>query len=335
MNENLPEVLNPEILIVEEGESAVRLDVFVAARLKVSRERAKKLLQDATVNGVAVKSSRNMEIGDKVALIIVEEIHETKPETAFLEKRAAESEMPPIIFEDEFVLVINKPRGLVVHEGAGETGSTLVEILRAHGRQLSGVGPTQRAGIVHRLDKDTSGVMAVCKTDAAHWKLAADFAERRVRKEYSAIVCGVPRAPGRVEAPLDRHPKNRKKMAVVASGKMAITEYSVVQSWERFAQLNVNILTGRTHQIRVHLAYLNYPVVGDEVYGGLNRALENMPNDEGREAVQNLNGQALHAANLTFSHPITDEKLIFHAPLPEVMTRVIDALNLPAPIASE
>lgn len=325
MNENPPEVLT-----VQEGEGGVRLDVFIAARLKVSRERAKKLLQDATVNGAVVKSSRSMETGDEVSLIILEEIQETKPETAFLEQRAADSAMPPIVFEDESLIVINKPRGLVVHEGAGETGSTLVEILRAHGRQLSTVGAPARAGIVHRLDKDTSGIMTICKTDAAHWKLASDFAERRVRKEYSAIVCGVPRAPGRVEAPLDRHPKNRKKMAVVASGRMAITEYSVVQSWERFALLNVNILTGRTHQIRVHLAYLNYPVVGDAVYGGLNRALENMPNEEGREATANLNGQALHAANLTFNHPLTDEKMSFHAPLPDVMTRVIDALNLAA-----
>ena len=123
----------------------MRLDVFIAARLKVSRERAKKLLQDATVNSVAVKSSRNMEIGDEVALVVAPEIEKTKPEAAFLEQRAADSAMPPVIFEDEFLLVINKPRGLVVHEGAGETGSTLVEILRAHGRELSGVGPTERA----------------------------------------------------------------------------------------------------------------------------------------------------------------------------------------------
>ena len=319
--------ISPEVLIVEEGEDGVRLDVFIAARLKVSRERAKKLLQDVTVNGASVKSSRFVEIGDEVVLTKIEDAPETKPEPEKLHLRAFESSLPPIIFEDEHLIIINKPRGLVVHEGAGETGSTLVEILRAHGRTLSSVGPSERAGIVHRLDKDTSGVMAVSKTDASHWKLASDFAERRVRKEYSALVCGVPRAPGRVEAPLDRHPKNRKKMAVVASGRMAITEYSVVQSWPRFALLNVNILTGRTHQIRVHLAYLNYPVVGDAVYGGLNRALENMPNDASREATQNLNGQALHAAHLTFQHPITDEKMSFHAPLPEVITRVIDALN--------
>jgi len=321
-----PELL-PEVLIVEEGENGVRLDVFIAARLKVSRERAKKLLQNATVNGAAVKSSRVVEVGDEIGLTHIEAAPERVPETESIQQRAAQSALPPIIFEDENLIIINKPRGLVVHEGAGETGSTLVEILRAHGRTLSSVGPSARAGIVHRLDKDTSGVMAVCKTDAAHWKLASDFAERRVRKEYAALVCGVPRAPGRVEAPLDRHPKNRKKMAVVASGRMAITEYSVVQSWPRFALLNVNILTGRTHQIRVHLAYLNYPVVGDAVYGGLNRALENMPSEEAREAVQSLNGQALHAAHLTFEHPITDEKLSFHAPMPEVITRVIDALN--------
>jgi 23S rRNA pseudouridine1911/1915/1917 synthase len=315
-----------QILIVREDDAGARLDVFIAREKKVSRERAKKLLQDATIGGAPVKSSHVLKAGEEICLNV-------QHRTSNAELPTTKTQLPtpnpqlPIIYEDEHLIVVNKPRGLVVHEGAGEAGSTLVDILRGQGRELSSVGPGERAGIVHRLDKDTSGVMVVCKTDAAHWKLAADFAERRVHKEYAALVCGVPRAPGRVEAPIDRHPKNRVKMAVVASGKMAITEYSVSQSWERFALLKVRIFTGRTHQIRVHLAYINYPVVGDAVYGGLNRALENAPDEAVKSAIANLDGQALHAAHLSFPHPITNEKMSFHAPLPEEMNRIVMTLN--------
>jgi 23S rRNA pseudouridine1911/1915/1917 synthase len=315
-----------QILIARDSDAGMRLDVFIAREKKVSRERAKKLLQNATLGGAPVKSSHVLKAGEEICLNVQHQTPNAEHQTERFHLAPSAFHLP-IIYEDEHLIVVNKPRGLVVHEGAGEAGSTLVDILRGQGRVLSSVGPSERAGIVHRLDKDTSGVMAVCKTDAAHWKLAADFAERRVHKEYSALVCGVPRAPGRVEAPIDRHPKNRVKMAVVASGKMAITEYSASQSWERFALLKVRIFTGRTHQIRVHLAYINYPVVGDAVYGGLNRALENAPDEAVKSAIANLNGQALHAAHLSFSHPITNEEMSFHAPLPEAMDRIVLALN--------
>ena len=314
----------PQILIAGEDDAGKRVDVFIAREKKVSRERAKNLLQNATVGGAPVKSSHVLKVGEKVVLQRAAKVEKREEKISHFPLPAFDI---PVIYEDEHLIVINKPCGLVVHEGAGEVGSTLVDILRGQGTQLSSVGPSERAGIVHRLDKDTSGVMAVCKTDAAHWKLAADFAERRVHKEYSALVCGVPRAPGRVEAPIDRHPKNRVKMAVVASGRMAITEYSVTQKWERFALLKVRILTGRTHQIRVHLAYVNYPVVGDAVYSGHNRALENAPNEDAKNAMENLRGQALHAAHLAFSHPVTNEPMSFHAPLPEEITRIIEALD--------
>jgi 23S rRNA pseudouridine1911/1915/1917 synthase len=318
---------SPQKLVVAEEWAGKRLDVFVAAQREVSRARAQKLLEGATVNEAAAKSSLVLKAGDEV--VIRQEARGERREESLAARRLslASSPLPPIVYEDEHLIIVNKPRGLVVHEGAGEQGSTLVEILRAHGKSLSSVGPPERAGIVHRLDKDTSGVLAVCKTDAAHWKLAADFAERRVTKEYSALVCGVPPAPGRVEAPIARHPVHRKKMAVVASGRPATTEYSVEKSWQKFALLKVKILTGRTHQIRVHLQYVGYPVAGDAVYGGLKRALENAPNEAVKSAIETVHGQALHAAHLSFAHPVTGGVLSFYAPLPEDMNCIIDELN--------
>ena len=307
--------------LVEEAEAGQRLDVFVAARLDVSRGRAQKLLKDTVVNDTPAKSSQALRTGDRVLVIEDEAVI---PEAAAL---SADAELPPILYEDEYLLVLNKPRGLTVHAGAGEPQLTLVDVLRAHGRTLSQVGPPERAGIVHRLDKDTSGIMMVCKTDAAHWKLAKDFEERRVRKDYTALVCGVPPERGRIEAPIFRHPSNRKKMAVVSTGRPAVTEYSVVRKRLKFALLNVNLLTGRTHQIRVHLSYVHHPVVGDELYGGLHRALSSAPNDEVRAAIEALSGQALHAARLGFAHPVTEKSLDFEAPLPNDIQRVLDALS--------
>lgn len=314
-----------QILIAGETDAGLRMDVFIARELSVSRERAKKLLQTATLNGAPAKSSHSLKVGDKVA--VSAEQSSARIQSVTSPKPPASSLSIPIIFEDEHLIIINKPRGLVVHEGAGEQETTLVDWLRGQGKALSSVGPEERAGIVHRLDKDTSGVLAICKTDAAHWQLAKDFAERRVRKEYSALVCSVPRKAGRIEAPIERHPKNRKKMAVIASGRHAITEYIVEKSWLRFALLNVNILTGRTHQIRVHLAYINHPVVGDLVYGGFNRAIDNAPDEKVKATIEDLQGQALHAAHLSFAHPVTQETLSFYAPLPEVFASLVSALD--------
>ena len=314
-----------QVLIASESDAGVRLDVFIARELNVSRERAKKLLQTATLNGAPAKSSHALKMGDKVEVRIEQPAQNVQAPTS--PSSSASSLSIPIIYEDEHLIIINKPRGLVVHEGAGEQETTLVDWLRGQGIALSSVGPQERAGIVHRLDKDTSGVLAVCKTDEAHWQLAKDFAERRVRKEYSALVCSVPRQAGRIEAPIERHPKNRKKMAVIASGRHAITEYTVEKSWLRFALLRVNILTGRTHQIRVHLAYINHPVVGDMVYGGYNRALENAPDEKVKTAIENLQGQALHAAHLSFAHPVTQQVLSFYAPLPTAFSSLVMALD--------
>jgi 23S rRNA pseudouridine1911/1915/1917 synthase len=326
MDRDSTEVSSQKLVVSADG-AGKRFDVFIAAELQVSRARAQKLLEGATVNNVPAKPSLVLKAGDEIVMRREARGEGQEEPSASCLSPLASYLLPPILFEDEHLLIINKPRGLVVHQGAGEQGSTLVDILRAHGKNLSSVGPPERAGIVHRLDKDTSGVLAVCKTDAAHWKLAEAFATRRVTKEYAALVCGVPPAPGRVEAPIARHPVHRKKMAVVASGRPAVTEYSVEKSWPKFALLKVNILTGRTHQIRVHLQYVGYPVVGDAIYGGLKRALENASNEDVVNAINALQGQALHAAHLSFAHPVTGEVLSFHAPLPEDMQRVVDVLN--------
>jgi 23S rRNA pseudouridine1911/1915/1917 synthase len=319
--------VSPLVLEASEADAGIRLDVFLARELKVSRGRAQKLADGALLAGSPLKPSHVLKAGDKVTL-------KAEP-AAVVEAAVLPSEidepLPPIIYEDDYLMVLNKPRGVVVHAGAGEQGATLVEILQSHGRVLSTVGPAERAGIVHRLDKDTSGVIVVCKTDEAHWKLTEAFAARTIKKEYAALVCGVPKSPGRIEAPISRHPVHRKKMAVAPGGRPAVTEYETVKTWQKYALLKINLLTGRTHQIRVHFHYLNHPVVGDDVYGGLKRALENAPSPIAQKAIENLNGQALHAARLEFAHPITGQTVICHAPLPDKIQAIVSALDEEVP----
>jgi 23S rRNA pseudouridine1911/1915/1917 synthase len=316
-------------ITIEEAQAGQRVDAFVAAHLNVSRSRAQKLLEGATLNQTRVKPSHVLKLGD---VLLLPEI-ETTIEEAAAQIASENMPMPELInklvfvYEDEHLMVINKPRGLLVHLGAGERVATLVDFLRQQNKPLSSVGPPERAGIVHRLDKDTSGLIIVCKTDAAHWKLAEDFSNRRLTKNYIALVCGVPPLRGRIEAPIERHATHRKKFAVVPHGKDAITEYNVTQHWRKFALLDVNLLTGRTHQIRVHLNCLNHPIAGDPLYGGEKRALDSAGNDEVRAALQQLDGQALHAAKLAFTHPMSDVPLQFEAPMPDDMQNVIAALN--------
>ncbi len=309
--------------LIETESVGVRLDVFLAAQLNVSRGRAQKLVEAATVNDAPAKSSQLLKTNDRI--FVTESA--APAEIVNPQSSIVNLPLPEVLYEDDDLMVLNKPRGVVIHAGAGETGATLVDILRANSRVLSGVGPAERSGIVHRLDKDTTGVIVVCKTDEAHWKLAADFAERRVQKNYLALVCGVPPKLGRVEAPIFRHPRDRKKMMVMREGRPSVTEYSLVRSWQKYALLDVDLLTGRTHQIRVHLSYINHPVVGDAVYGGYKRALETAPNQDVRTALQGLKGQALHAASLQFTHPITGETMQFEAPLPPDFNRVLEALD--------
>ncbi len=311
----------PQKWEVAPEEIGERLDVVLARRLNVSRAAAKARIENTKVNGVEAKASHSLRAGDII------EVGDAAVVASSEIRIPGSGPLPSFLYEDDDILVLDKPRGLSVHPGAGEETATLVDVLRAHQIPLSTFGGEERAGIVHRLDKDTSGAMIVCKTDAAHEKLADDFKARRVHKTYAALVCGVPVARGRIEAPIARHQRSRQKMAVSTGGKMAITEYCSVREWTKFALLEVRIFTGRTHQIRVHLAHLHHPVVGDERYGGSKRALQSAPSDEVKSALQDLEGQALHAAQLSFEHPISGLPIIAEAPLPPEIERIIAALD--------
>ncbi len=310
---------------VSEENVGMRVDAFLSQTLGVSRSRAQKLLETTTVNGQFVKAKVALKVGDEVIVPPFEADVEAPP-GATPEELGRAPEVP-ILYEDADLLVVIKPRGVTVHVGAGETGATLVDILRAQGKPLSTVGPVGRAGIVHRLDKDTSGVMLVAKTDAAHWNLAAQFEARQIEKHYIAIVNGTPSPRGRIEAAIERSHSNRKKMTVAPGGRPSITEYEVLKSWPKFALLDINLLTGRTHQIRAHLTYLHHPLAGDILYGGFHRALTCAPTERAKEAINALNGQALHAHTIAFTHPTTGEPMRFEAPLPAVFTEFIEALD--------
>ena len=305
----------------------MRVDAFLSSRLEVSRARAREISKNATLNGAAVKASTALKEGDELAFDL--DKVQDKTEKAATKWSAAQLARPlEILYQDDDILVINKPRDLSVHPGAGEDQVTLVDLLRARQIPLSDVGPLHRSGIMHRLDKDTSGVMLVAKTNAAHEKLAAAFQNREIEKKYWALCCGVPPTRGRIEAPIARSASNRKKMSVRPEGRASVTEYTVERKWQKFAQLSVDLLTGRTHQIRVHLAYISHAVVGDPLYGGLHRALDCAPNAETRAAIEALGTQALHARTLAFAHPITGAAMRFEAPLPPEMEAIVAALDL-------
>ena len=308
-------------------DARMRVDAFLSSRLEVSRARAREISKNATLNGAAVKASTALKEGDELAFDL--DKVQDKTEKAATKWSAAQLARPlEILYQDDDILVINKPRDLSVHPGAGEDQVTLVDLLRARQIPLSDVGPLHRSGIVHRLDKDTSGVMLVAKTNAAHEKLAAAFQNREIEKKYWALCCGVPPTRGRIEAPIARSASNRKKMSVRPEGRASVTEYTVERKWQKFAQLSVDLLTGRTHQIRVHLAYISHAVVGDPLYGGLHRALDCAPNAETRAAIEALGTQALHARTLAFAHPITGAAMRFEAPLPPEMEAIVAALDL-------
>lgn len=234
-----------------------------------------------------------------------------------LEDDAARPQPIPldVVYEDDDVLVINKPQGMVVHPAAGHRGGTLVNALLARGGTLSLVGGDDRPGIVHRLDKDTSGLIVVAKNDRAHLSLAGQIRTREAYREYALIVHGRVRADrARIKAPIGRHPIHRKRMAVVPDGRPAVTEFEVLERFQDHTLLKAVLQTGRTHQIRVHTAHLGHPVIGDRVYGP-------------RRYRWNLAGQCLHARKLGFEHPTTEQWMMFEAPLPEHMEAVLRDLR--------
>jgi 23S rRNA pseudouridine1911/1915/1917 synthase len=231
-----------------------------------------------------------------------------------------------VLYDDADVVVIDKPAGLVVHPSAGHADQTLVNALLFHVRDLSGVGGELRPGIVHRLDKDTSGVMIIAKSDDAHRRLTDVWGSDKVRKEYYALIYGTPaKAKGTIDAPIGRDPHDRKRMAIVRNGRAAITDYEVTEQYRYISLVWCSLRTGRTHQIRVHLKHLGHPIVGDPVYSG--PQWRNIPDKKLQRAVADFERQALHAARLTFPHPRTGESIVVEAPMPEDMARVLAQLK--------
>ena len=305
---------------VSEEEAGTRLDALLAARVEgVSRTALKRLIDDgdATVAGRAAKPSHKVRAGDRVEVELV------APPPLDL----APEDIPlDIVHEDEEIVVVNKTAGMVVHPAAGVRGGTLANALAFHFQRLSRHAGALRPGIVHRLDRDTSGLIVVAKSAFAHEHLAEQFRARTVFKSYVALVHGrLKEDAGRVEQPLARDPRHRTRMAVVRGGREAVTAWRVRRTYERFTLLDVKIKTGRTHQIRVHLAWLKHPVVGDETYGmGRDR---NLADARLRAALDALGRQFLHAEQLAFTHPRTGERLRFAAPLPAELQTFLDALE--------
>lgn len=289
-----------------------RLDAWLAeAQPAHSRARWQALIKEGlvTVNDAAVKPNLKLRTGDRVQWTIPEPVSsEVLPEDIPLN----------ILYEDQYIIVINKPADLVVHPAAGNADGTLVNALLHHCRDLAGIGGEKRPGIVHRLDKDTSGVMVVAKTEQAMTELARQFKARETEKEYMAIVRGVPSPPaGRIETTIGRHLIHRKKMAVnMKHGRSAVSNYTVIEKLKNAALVRVRIETGRTHQIRVHMAFLKHPILGDKLYA---RPQPSDPLWPDR--------QMLHAAKLSFAHPNTHERLCFAPPLPDDMETVLKKLR--------
>ena len=228
-----------------------------------------------------------------------------------------------ILFEDDSILVVNKPAGLVVHPGAGNLTGTLVNGLLSYDKELEYL---PRAGIVHRLDKDTSGLMVVAKSELAYLHLVKQLKERTVKRKYLALVVGTPISGGTINSPLGRHPKQRTKQAILETGKEAITDYSIEETFNGYAVIMASLRTGRTHQIRVHLSSIDYPIVGDPLYGG-RKKFASGTSEMCRQKLSEFKRQALHAVELSFIHPVSEEVLSFQSDIPKDMHQIISFLK--------
>ncbi|ABI57892.1 23S rRNA pseudouridine(1911/1915/1917) synthase RluD [Alkalilimnicola ehrlichii MLHE-1] len=304
-------------ILIDEQQTGQRLDQALAALLPdYSRSRIQQWIREGAVRleGTAPRPRDKVAAGQQVT--IRAELEE--------EQRVSAEPIPlRIQYEDRHLLVIDKPAGLVVHPGAGNREGTLQNALLHHDPQLAEL---PRSGIVHRLDKDTSGLMVVARSLAAHTALVAQLQARSVRREYLALVNGCPVAGGTVEAPIGRHPRDRKRMAVVERGRPATTHYRVEERLAAHTLLRCFLETGRTHQIRVHMAHAGYPLVGDPVYGGRLR-LPPRATEAQRQALRAFQRQALHAARLALDHPESGERLSWEAPLPEDMAALLACLR--------
>ena len=310
-----------------------RLDRVLARHLaELSRTRIKRLITEGHVTlagRVVGDAAQRVNAGDAFMVLV------PAPEAA---APLAEDLPLAVAFEDAHLIVLDKPAGLVVHPAPGHAGGTLVNALLHHcGDSLSGIGGVKRPGIVHRIDKDTSGLLVVAKSDAAHKGLAAQFADHGrtgpLERAYLAFVWGVPEARGSVDAPIDRHPAHRQKMTVRQSGRHAVTHWELVESYAGTdgtpvaSLVRCRLETGRTHQIRVHMAHLGHPLLGDELYGqGFRTKAARLP-EAAREALGGLGRQALHAERLGFAHPVTGQALSFGSALPKDLAGLKEALS--------
>ncbi|PEB55034.1 RluA family pseudouridine synthase [Bacillus pseudomycoides] len=296
-----------QVTVAEEQKNE-RIDKFVAGvNSEWSRTQVQQWIKDGvvTVNGKAVKGNYKVRANDEITVTIPEpEELDISPEDMNLE----------IYYEDADVLVVNKPRGMVVHPAPGHTSGTLVNGLMHHCTDLSGINGVMRPGIVHRIDKDTSGLLMVAKNDMAHESLVNQLVEKTVTRRYKAIVHGViPHDKGTIDAPIARDKKERQSMTVDENGKHAVTHFQVLERFKDFTLVECRLETGRTHQIRVHMKYIGYPLAGDPKYGP--------------KKTLDINGQALHAGVLGFDHPRTGEYVEFEAPVPAVFEEVLNALR--------
>ena len=299
-----------EKIVVKDNNQKKRLDIYIADEIEeLSRTTVQRLIDEEKilVNGKKQKSSYKPEVGDEIN-IDIPEAHE-----AILK---AQDIPVPVVYEDNDIIVVNKPKGMVVHPANGNPDGTLVNAILAICKDsLSGIGGEIRPGIVHRLDKDTSGLLIVAKNDVAHIKMSKQIHEREVIKKYIALVKGVvAENEATIDLPIARSTKDRKKMAVDPKGKNAVTHFKVLKRYDKYTLLELKIDTGRTHQIRVHMSYIGHPVVGDGVYSS------------GKNEF-NVEGQMLHARYLEFRHPITGKELRLEAPIPEYFEEVLKDLK--------
>ena len=302
--------MEPILLRASEESKNQRLDAFLASSLDgLTRSQATRLIEsgEVAVNGRAVSKSYKLAGGEDIAV--------TLPEPEPVE--AVPQDIPlDVVYEDADVIVVNKPSGMVVHPAPGHPDGTLVNALLYHcAGTLSGIGGALRPGIVHRIDRDTSGLIIAAKNDAAHQYLSAQLADHTLARTYECIVVGALREDrGTVVAPIARHPTDRKRMAVVAGGREAVTHWEVIARYPGYTHVRCRLETGRTHQIRVHMAYIGHPILGDTVYGA-------------KREVPGLTGQCLHAVGLRFLHPRTHEVVELFCPLPEEFTRMLQKIR--------
>ncbi len=304
-----------EILTFSVEGAGERLDVFLAASADVTRSAAQKWITDGRVRVCNVPASKNMRLrgGETVTVAVPEPMPlAATPENIPLD----------IVYEDDDLLVVNKPKGMVVHPAPGHPNGTLVNALLYHcGDNLAAINGVLRPGIVHRIDRDTSGLLVVAKNDAAHLSLSAQISAHTFARRYLAIVIGTPReTDGMVNAPIGRHPTDRKKMAIVSDGRHAVTHYRVAERFRGFSLLSLQLETGRTHQIRVHMASQGHPVLGDPVYGG-----DKVP--FAKAHAHRLCGQCLHAQTISFCHPRTGKLLEFASELPAYFSEILTKLR--------